>query len=168
MIEIDELIMRSLQLSDLNTLTEIWSDPKVTQFLPSRGVAIPPDKVKKSLQSFVEHWEERGYGIWAIINKDSDKMIGYCGLRYLDELEEVELVYGLARAYWGRQIITKAASASILFGFEVVKLEKIVAMVLADNYASRRVIEKLGFSYEKQIDIFNLEAMYFSLANNAI
>ena len=143
----DGLIMRSLQLLDSDILTEIWSDPKVTQFLPSRGAAIPPDKVKKSLQSFVEHWEERGYGIWAIINKDSDKMIGYCGLRYLDKLEEVELLYGLAKAYWGRQIITKAASASISFGFEVAKLETIIAMVLPENHASKRVIEKLGFSY---------------------
>lgn len=147
----DGLIMRSLQLLDSDILTEIWSDPKVTQFLPSRGAAIPPDKVKKSLQSFVEHWEERGYGIWAIINKDSDKMIGYCGLRYLDKLEEVELLYGLAKAYWGRQIITKAASASISFGFEVAKLETIIAMVLPENHASKRVIEKLGFSYQKQI-----------------
>lgn len=147
----DGLIMRSLQLLDSDILTEIWSDPKVTQFLPSRGAAIPPDKVKKSLQSFVEHWEERGYGIWAIINKDSDKMIGYCGLRYLDKLEEVELLYGLAKAYWGRQIITKAASASISFGFEVAKPETIIAMVLPENHASKRVIEKLGFSYQKQI-----------------
>ena len=164
MIEIDGLIMRSLQLRDLDTLTEIWSDPKVTRFLPSRGNIILRDKVKESLQSFVKHWEERGYGIWAIMPIDSPKTIGYCGLRYLDELEEVEIVYGLARAYWGRQIITKAASASVSFGFEVAKLEKIVAMVLPENHASVRRIEKLGFSYQKQIEIFNLNVMYYSLS----
>ena len=167
MIEIDGLIMRSLQGSDLDALTVIWSDSEVTRFLPSRGAAIARDKVEKALESFVEHWQKREYGIWAIIEPDSSKMIGYCGLRYLDEIEEVELVYGLARAYWGRKITTKAARAAISFGFEVANIEKIVAMVLPDNFASKRVIEKLGFSYEKQIEIFNLNAMYYSLTNNA-
>ena len=166
-IEIDGLVLRPLQLSDLDTLTEIWGDPEVTRFLPSRGAAIPRDKVEKSLQSFIEHWQQREYGIWAIVESDSSEMIGYCGLRYLDELKEVELVYGLAKAYWGRNIMTKAAKAAVCWGFEVAKLERIVALVLPDNHASKRVIEKLSFNYEKQIEIFNLNALYYSLTNTA-
>ena len=167
-IEIDRLILRSPQISDLDTLTEISNDPEVTRFLPSQGVAIARNKVEKSLQSFIEHWQQRGYGIWVIVEAASSETIGYCGLRYLDELQEVELLYGLARAYWGRNIMTKAATAAVSWGFEIAKLERIVAMVLPDNNASKRVIEKLDFGYEKQIEIFDLNVLYYSLTSNAV
>lgn len=165
-LQINGLIMRSLQLSDLDTLAAIWSDREVTRFLPSRGIPIPKEDVKKSIESFVQHWQ-RGYGIWAIVQQDLSKMIGYCGLRYLNELNEVELLYGLAKTYWGRGIITQAAKASISYGFDVANINKIIAMVLPDNDASKRVIEKVGFHYEKQIHIFNLDVLYYSLTNDA-
>ena len=165
-IKIGGIVMRSLQLSDLDPLTRIWSDPEVTRFLPSRGNPIPQENVKQSLQSFIEHWQQRNYGIWAIVDRDSSQMVGYCGLRYLEELGEVELLYGLAKAYWGKGIITQAAKASISFGFEIVSLDRIIALVLPDNQASKRVIEKLGFDYEKQIHIFGLDGLYYSLETN--
>ena len=100
-IHLDRLTMEPLQLFDLDSLAAIWSDPEVTKFLPSRGVAIPREKVEKALASFIEHWQKLGYGIWKILEDETDKMVGYCGLRYLEELNEVELLYGLAKEYWG-------------------------------------------------------------------
>jgi RimJ/RimL family protein N-acetyltransferase len=94
--------------SSRNTLNLIWADPEVTRFLPSRGVPIPKENIEKVLQSFIHHWQRRGYGVWAIVENGSSQMVGYCGLRYLDELNEVEVLYGLARAYWGRGIALKA------------------------------------------------------------
>ena len=162
------LLLRSLQLGDLDSLIAIWSDPEVTRFLPSRGQPIPQKSVKQSLSTFIEHWQQRNYGIWAIVNRDSSQAIGYCGLRYLEELGEVELLYGLARDYWGRGIITQAAKASISFGFETANLKRIIALVLPENQASKRVIEKVGFDYEKQIHIFGLDVLYYSLEAEAI
>lgn len=94
-IHIDGLTMEPIQLSDLDSLAAIWADPEVTRFLPSRGVPIPREKVEKALASFVEHWQQRGYGIWKIVEDESDKMIGYCGLRYLEELNEVDRILWL-------------------------------------------------------------------------
>ncbi|MBE9192139.1 GNAT family N-acetyltransferase [Gloeocapsopsis crepidinum LEGE 06123] len=153
--------MRSLQCSDLDALAEIWADPEVTRFLPSQGVPISRENAEKLLQSFIKHWQERGYGVWAIVENNSSQMIGYCGLRYLDEIDEVEVLYGLAQAYWGRGIATQAAQALVSYGFNVAKLDKLIAMALPDNLASRRVIEKAGLQYEKQIHIFNLDVLYY-------
>ncbi|MGB3655056.1 MAG: GNAT family N-acetyltransferase [Rivularia sp. (in: cyanobacteria)] len=154
--------MQPIQTSDLDALAAIWANPEVTRFLPSRGVPIAKENAEKSLHSFVEHWHQRGYGIWAIVEDDSSQMVGYCGLRYLDELNEVEVVYGLAQAYWGRGITTQAAKASILYGFNVANLDKVIAIALPENQASRRVMEKVGLKYEKQIHIFNLDGLYYS------
>ena len=166
-IQIDGYTMRPLSVSDLDVLSEIWADTEVTRFLPSRGLPISKAKVEKSLASFVHHWETRKYGIWAIVENVSSSMIGYCGLRYLDELDKVEVVYGLAKAYWGKGIATEAAKASISYGLEVVNLNKIIAMVLPENKASQRVIKKAGLNYEKQLHIFGLDALYYSLSRSA-
>ena len=162
---IDGFTMRPLQASNLDALAEIWSDPEVTRFLPSRGIPISREKTEKSLTSFLKHWQQRGYGIWAIIENCSSPMIGYCGLRYLDELDEVEILYGLAKTYWQRGITTKAAKATISYGFNVASLDKIIALALPENLASRRVIEKAGLQYQKLIQIFNLDALYYSVQN---
>ena len=152
--------MRPIQASDLDSLAAIWHDPEVTRFLPSRGVPIPRERVKQTLASFIEHWKQRSYGVWAIVGSSS--MIGYCGLRYLQELDAVEVLYGLAKAHWGQGIATQATQAAIAYGCDVVKLDKIIAMALPDNHASKRVIEKAGLHYEKQLQIFNLNALYYS------
>ena len=89
-------------------------------------------------------------------------------MRYLEELDEVELLYGLAKDYWGRSIITQAAKAAISFGFETANLKRIIALVLPENQASKRVIEKVGFDYEKQLHIFGLDVLYYSLEAEAI
>lgn len=134
-LHIDSFTMRPLQSRDLDAIATIWADPEVTRFLPSRGVPIPREGAEKSLKSFVEHWNRRGYGIWAIVENTSSQMVGYCGLRYLDELSEVEILYGLARAYWGREIATQAVRASVFYGFNIANLERLIAMVLPDNIA---------------------------------
>jgi ribosomal-protein-alanine N-acetyltransferase len=162
-LQINAFTMRPLQPSDLDTLAAIWADPEVTRFLPSRGVPIPRERVEKSLESFIGHWIQRNYGIWAIVENASSEMVGYCGLRYLDELNEVEILYGLSKAYWGRGITTQAAKASISYGFNVVNLNRIIAMALPDNLASIKVIEKAGLQYEKQIHMFNLDGLYYSI-----
>jgi [ribosomal protein S5]-alanine N-acetyltransferase len=161
-LQIDGFTMRPLQLADLDALVAIWADPEVTRFLSSQGNPISRENSEKALRAFIEHWQQRGYGIWAIVESRSFQMFGYCGLRYLEELNEVEVLYGLAKAYWGRGIATQAAKAAVAYGFNVADLDKLIAMALPDNLASRRVIEKAGLQYEKRIHIFNLETMYYS------
>ena len=162
-LRIDGFMMRPIQAVHLDALAAIWADPEVTRFLPSRGSPISRQNVEKSIQSFVGHWQERGYGIWAILPEATSQMIGYCGLRYLNELDEVEVLYGLARTYWGRGITTQAVKAAIAYGFDDAHLEKIIAMAFAENHASRRVMEKAGLRYEKHVHIWNLDALYYSI-----
>lgn len=162
-LQIDGFTMRPLQSLDLEALASIWADPEVTRFLPSRGVPISEESTEKALQSFIHHWQQREYGVWAIVENSSSQTVGYCGLRYLDELNEVEVLYGLAKAYWGRGIATQAAKAAVAYGFDVAHLDKLIALMLSENLASKRVMEKAGLQYEKPIHIFGLDALYYSV-----
>lgn len=164
---IDRFTMRPVQASDLDALAAIWADPEVTRFLPCRGVPIAREATEKSLASFLAHWDQRSYGIWAVVDNTSLEMVGYCGLRYLDALDETEVLYGLAKAYWGRGIATQATTAAVAYGFDRANLDKIIALVLPDNQASKRVMEKSGLRYEKQIHMFNLDALCYSIVRCA-
>lgn len=166
-LQIGELIMRPLAAGDVDAIATLWADPKITRYLPSRGAPIARENTEAVLAAFVEHWQQRRYGVWAIV-KNSSEVIGYCGLRYLDQLNEVELLYGLAKAHWGRGITTQAAQAAISYGFNIASLDRIIALALPENQASRRVMEKVGLRYEKQIQIFNLEAVYYSIERDKI
>ena len=75
-LQIDGLTMEPLEFFDLDSLAAIWADPEVTRFLPSRGVPIPRENVHKALASFVEHSQQRGYGIWKIVEDETCKMVG--------------------------------------------------------------------------------------------
>ncbi len=163
---LDGFAMRPIQSGDLDALAAIWADPQVTRYLPTLGQPISREQTEVGIAAAIAHWENRGYGLWAIVDQATGQMVGYCGLRYLEQLREVEVLYGLATAYWGRGIITAAVKAAVAYGFEVAKLARIVAMALPINQGSIRVMEKVGLRYEKQLHIFNLEAVYYAICRS--
>jgi ribosomal-protein-alanine N-acetyltransferase len=82
--------------------------------------------------------------------------LGRCGFCvFLDNTSEVELGYLLDKSYWRRGLATEASHASLKYGFEVVKLDRIVAIAKPENIASRRVMEKVGMKYEKDAYFYN-------------
>jgi len=87
-----------------------------------------------------------GYGRWACVLKDTGAVIGFCGLKYLPELDEVDVGFRFLPEYWGQGIATETSSACIAFGFDVLKLNRILGLVLAENEASIRVLEKCGLT----------------------
>ena len=104
----------------------------------------------------------------AVELKSERKFIGFTGLKFLEDMNEVDLGYRFMKEYWGRGIATESALASIKLGIEQLGLEKIIAMVLPENIASVRVLEKLNFNYEKEIIEDGLTAkVYVLLKGNA-
>lgn len=165
-IETHRLLLRQYSLNDLAELTEILSDPEVMRYSP-RG-AIPKDRVKQStkeiLEFFIDHWRQHSFGVWAVFDKETTKLMGYCGLNFLPNSPEVEVLYRFAQTYWHQGIATEATIASIRYGFEEVQLAQIVGITLPEHTASRRVMEKAGLKYEKDARFYNLDVVYYALA----
>ena len=154
-LETDRLYMRRFRTNDLDVFSQILGQDEVGQWLP-RGRGYTKDEVEKFLDNVAKHWQEKGYGIWAVIEKESGKIIGHCGLNYVKQNDEVEVLYGFGKEYWGLGYATEAAKAALSFGFEKIGLDRIVAFAKIDNIASRRVIEKIGLKYIKDIEIFGM------------
>jgi len=105
-----------------------------------------------------------GFGPWAMIHKPDNQFIGHCGLRYWPGSSDVEVLYALARQYWGQGLATEGARTSLRYGFEHLKLERIMAAALVDNHASRRVMEKIGLRYEKTFQFHARTVAGYSLS----
>jgi ribosomal-protein-alanine N-acetyltransferase len=94
-----------------------------------------------------------------VFHKEENKLIGWCGFGPLEfEPSEIEIYYGLSRDYWGKGFATEAAKALLDYGFGLIGLDKIVAIVMPENIASKKVIEKMGMIYQKQVK--NLTVKY--------
>ena len=104
-----------------------------------------------------------GYGRWACIDKESRAVIGFCGLKFLPELDAVDVGFRFLPKYWGQGLATEACSASIAFGFEVLQLERIFGLVLAENIASIRVLEKCGLQRNGTISYDGENALKYEI-----
>jgi len=162
-IETERLLLRTYKADDLETVYRLASDPHITRFFPD-GSNISREDVLSSLPRRVERWEKQGFGQFGVFEKQTEKLIGYCGLQYLDNTPEVEIYYGLFHEYWGKGIATEAARAVLDFGFEQVKLARIVGVTHPKNIASQKILQKIGLKREKTARFYDMDVVYFAVS----
>ena len=164
-IETARLRLRLFTLNDLDDYGLLYSNPEFTKYSP-KG-AVPKEKAKEAALAacnyFIAHWQQHGFGVWAVTDKQTGKLLGHCGLNFLPNSPEVEVLYRLDQPYWSQGIATEAAIASLRYGFEEIKLDQIIAITKPEHVASRRVMEKAGLKYEKDAHYYNLDVVYYAL-----
>ena len=161
-IETERLLLRQYALEDAEEQLRIISDPEFRRHMPP-SYRPTRDKVLVGFGRIAEHWNQLGYGQWAMELKGSGRLVGYCGLRHLVPTDEVELLYGCDRAYWGRGLVTEAARASLRYGFGRMKFARVMAVTDHENRGSRRVMEKCGMRYERDAVYFDLPVVYYAV-----
>jgi [ribosomal protein S5]-alanine N-acetyltransferase len=155
-IETERLLLRELTPADLpNLATRIYADPKVIRHLPKRDLA-PRARAERTLTAYTELWEHHPVGGFAITAKVDGQFMGTCDLEPLAETNDWELGYRLGKAYWGQGSTTEAVRALLRFAFDTGAAERIVAAISRENAASRRVLEHVGFVYEKDVNYYEM------------
>ncbi|MBE9207559.1 GNAT family N-acetyltransferase [Nostoc sp. LEGE 06077] len=158
-IETPRLRLRNFLPDDFDDLFRIYSDAEVMKYLSPRN----KEQTQASLHKHIQHWQEYNFGMWAVVHKESGRLIGRCGLGFLDNTLEVELGYVLEKSYWNMGIGTEAATATIKYGFVEAELNRIVAIAHPENIASVRVIQKIGMKYEKNARYYNVDVVYYAI-----
>jgi RimJ/RimL family protein N-acetyltransferase len=161
-IETDRLLLRMFCPEDLDELATLFRDPEVMRFV-GEGQPVDREEADKALQSIIRHWQAHGFGRWAAVDKQTREFIGFGGLRSLFGTPEV--VYHLATAHWGKGLATELARASLRFGFEDRKFERIVAIAKPLNASSIHVMEKLGMSYEKHDSYYGIDVVQYGISS---
>jgi RimJ/RimL family protein N-acetyltransferase len=103
------------------------------------------------LKRYISHWDLHGFGKWLLRDAENGDVAGYGGLHHytLDGRDEVELGYALLPSYWGRGFASEAAREMVRVGFDVLERDSLVSFTLPTNAASRGVMERAGFRYER-------------------
>jgi ribosomal-protein-alanine N-acetyltransferase len=162
-IETDRMMLRQATTGHLNDwAARIFADPEVMRYLPKRDMT-PYARAERALNNYNRLWEERHLGGWVLTEKSTSQLIGHCHVTYLDETDEYELGYSLSKECWGKGFATEAARAATLFSFESRGLQRLMALTLPENTPSRRVLERVGFIYEKDAHYYDLDVVYYAL-----
>jgi RimJ/RimL family protein N-acetyltransferase len=147
-IETKRTLLRAFSPDDLDDLATIFSKPSVMRYMPG-GRPRSREQTEETIRATLRHWEEHGFGWWAVISKEGQQLIGWCGLARLDSGSEVEVLYLLDEPYWGNGLASETARAALRYGFEELGLKQIAAVAVPENIRSRRVMERVGMVYEK-------------------
>jgi ribosomal-protein-alanine N-acetyltransferase len=160
------LLLRAFTDEDDAPLHRVMADRDVMRYFPRPD---PPtrEQIQRLIAAQLKHWEEHGFGWWAVQLASTAELIGWSGLQFLSETDETEVAYLLGRRYWGRGLATEAARAGLSFAFETLGLERIVAIVHPENVASRRVIEKLGMVFVNRACYFGMDCCRYALDRSA-
>jgi len=147
--ETDRLHARRVRHEDLDDLVRMHTDAAVMARLG--GKAWNYDETRAFLDRLNDHWDRHGYGVWTVREKDSGRFLGRAGLRRkaIEGFTETELLYAYMPNVWDQGVATEVARAVVDLSFERLKFPSLVAFTLPNNMPSRRVMEKTGFSYER-------------------
>jgi [ribosomal protein S5]-alanine N-acetyltransferase len=149
-IETARLVGRRIQSGDLPLIREMHSNPRVMATL---GGLRTDEESQEFFAAHVERWQRDGYGPWMWYAKADGQFVGRGGLRksIVEGTEETEVGYALLPEFWGQGLATEIAQASVQTAFMGLGLRDVVAFTLPTNLASRRVMEKCGFVFHRDI-----------------
>lgn len=144
------LLLRRMTTDDLDDLTRMHLDPRVMATL---GGIRSPEQTREWLEQKVEHWRQHGFGLWLARERQTGQFAGRGGLQHveIDGRDEIEVGYSFLPDFWGRGLATELARESIRVAFTVLNLPELVCFTLKTNRASKRVMQKAGFRYERDL-----------------
>ncbi len=161
-LETNRLLLREWQLQDAAAALQIYGDPEVMSWLGQQPHSSTAD-TQAMIQKIIARSAKDKLGMWAIIEKNSGKLIGQGGLKFLANGPEIEVGYHLGRSHWGKGYATEVAVASVHHGFEQLGLQRIVGVTTPDNLASQRVLEKAGLQYQGMRYYYNHYLRYYTI-----
>lgn len=163
--ETERLLFREFTTDDAQLIYELNSDPEIIKYVHE----LPTIDLKMALANITERimpqYIKYGYGRWAVFLKGSMEFIGWCGLKYRPERNEIDLGYRFKQAYWGKGYATEAALATLQYGFRSLRIPLITAMAHIENTASLKVIEKCGMHFQRFEEVESCPVKTYNLSN---
>jgi len=156
------LCCRPVVGSDLEVLEALFTDPDVRRYLWDNRVA-SREETEAVIDKSAGLFDESGSGLWLLFRGADRAAIGFCGFMLFREPPELELIYGLLPAHWGKGLATEAARAMIRYGFEQLGFARIKASADGPNTKSFGVMERAGMTFERRTGAPGAETLFYTL-----
>jgi ribosomal-protein-alanine N-acetyltransferase len=157
----ERLLFRPFCEADLDDLAALYGDAEVMRFL-GEGRPMDREQTRERLGRMILHWQQFGFGIWALFAEDGGGFMGRCGVAYLHRPGEADLAYTLARRFWGKGLATEAAGAVVRHAFEVLGLPRVIAFARVENVASVKVMTKIGMTFQERCQYGGHDAVLYA------
>ena len=167
-IETERFRLRGITLDDLDEWVRIkYADPEMMKYMPKSDLA-PRERAESAFRFFAGAWSQHGYGAWMVTDKRSGQLLGDCYVEPedLSGSGEVEIGYDVGREFWGQGVATEVSRAVLRFTFENSPVERIVGVAIPENIGSWRVLERLGFVFEKEARFYDLDILVYAIERN--
>ncbi len=157
----ERLNLRPLEWADREAYAAMRFHPDVARWL-SVADRDPLAAAEATIARFQSSWKTRGYAPWGVFT--DGQLIGQCGLNFVPEFEETEVLWALRPDAWGKGYATEAARAALTFGFETIQLDLIFAVTKPDNTASQAVMKRLGLVYRRDVVYREIPSVWFEIS----
>lgn len=147
-VETDRLILREHTEEDAEQAYLLNLDPEVIKY--TGDVSFNSIAEAKHFLKNYEHYKTYGFGRWAVINKDCQEYLGWCGLKYSPDLNEYDIGFRFFKKYWNKGYATEAAKVCLELGFTQFGIQVIVGRAMHENRASIKVLKKIGLSFVEE------------------
>jgi len=154
------LVLRRPRRSDEAFLIDLFGRQELVAHRPD-PTPDPPEASVQRLARDMAHWDEHGFGRWAA--EAEGKLIGFGGVTISKEFEGLNLSYHLHPDSWGKGYATELVQEALDVAFKVLKAERVIGLVRLANPASRRVLERTGFTFEREVELHGAPTMLFAL-----
>jgi ribosomal-protein-alanine N-acetyltransferase len=166
-LETPRLVLRRLEPSDLEALFALYRDPEVRRYFPDG--TLTREETKEELEWFLHgHPQNPKLGLWATLDRKSEAFLGRCGLLpwEIEGKSEIELAFLIDKAQWGCGVATEVAEAIKGYAQRILGLQRLICLVMPGNSASVRVAEKVGMSFERELQLKGIQCHVYSCTLN--
>lgn len=156
----DRLLLRALSAADFEPYAEMMADPRVTRFL-GEGRPLSRDDAWRQMAMILGHWQLRGFGLWAVEERDTGRFLGRIGCQEPEGFPAFEIAYTLAPSAWGKGYAREGAAAALRFARETLAHPAITSIIRPANVASVRVAESLGAVACETVEFFGAPSVLY-------
>ncbi|MCA1578420.1 MAG: GNAT family N-acetyltransferase [Acidobacteria bacterium] len=152
LLETERLILRELTFDDAPFILTLLNDPSFLRYINDKNVRNVEDARQYMLNGPMASYAQNGFGLYLVALKDTAVPIGLCGLLKREELPDPDLGFAFLPDYWGKGFALEAARAVMNDARERLGQNRVLAIVMPDNDASIRLLEKLGMTFDRDKD----------------
>ena len=166
LLETERLLLRAPEPEDAVPLAPMYADPEVMRYLGD-GRPLSRADAWRQMAMIIGHWQLRGYGPWAVEERESGRVMGRIGFFNPEGWPGFELGWVLGQAYQGRGYATEGAKAALKYAFEEMNREKVISLIQPANVPSIRVAVRLGERPEGEIELFGKKVLIYGIHEQA-
>ncbi|MFV0387653.1 MAG: GNAT family N-acetyltransferase [Pyrinomonadaceae bacterium] len=163
--ETPRLIHRPFTTEDIPRLVELRVNPDINKFIGGDEINTP-EWIAKRLQWYLDTYEEFGFGMYAMIWKETGELIGWSGLQKFGDSGDIDVGYGMSEEFWGRGIALETAEFWVKYTFTKTDLKKLVAVADVSNTASNKVLAKVGLIRVGETNHFGMHCYYYEMTKD--